>query len=428
MIVLLGACSTSLFDNASPSGHHDPDAPDGPAPSYCDTASCFTSAGPELDGTPRGSSGRWRYLEDHRDRTWVAMTGDASGLHGAVPDIQIRPCREHAQEIEECHELATGVLLSTSTGAADPALELTLPSSQQFTLSVASFVTDGHSAQQLRIYRNSREDALATLTVQPGAAAHTDEFVVDALAGDRFLVAAAPADGASPGAIALQIYANPTTKTMFPSTCQLAWTFDAAAGNTVANACGPVMTHAIFDGADTPPALAAGPYPELGKAIDLNDTEYGYSTGVIDRSHDTTLQFWMKFRGILEPYDAWPFSDLDLNQPGGLGVALTETTPLRFDVQTTTAFNGSNIETADGIGAYPTDGAWHFLRVVHAGGNVAVCVDGHRQAQFALAECHLQSTFSPWIGANQRWSPQGGHFNGLLDDVRIYSLALPCDP
>ena len=77
--------------------------------------------------------------------------------------------------------------------------------------------------------------------------------------------------------------------------------------------------------------------------------------------------------------------------------------------------------------AYPTDGAWHFVRAVHTGGNVAICLDGTRVASFPVPAGKLGSTFHPYIGKNVVWTPAGAFWDGQIDDVRVVSTALPCN-
>jgi len=65
----------------------------------------------------------------------------------------------------------------------------------------------------VRIYRNSREDVLVTATAMPGVALDR-EITVDALAGDRFLVALAP-EAMGAGNVAVQLFVN-NTGAVFP--------------------------------------------------------------------------------------------------------------------------------------------------------------------------------------------------------------------
>src|SRR5262249_27645372 len=152
----------------------------------------------------------------------------------------------------------------------DPALEITATQSQVIQLVVRAFVPSGVD-QSFRVYRNSREDVLITANATVGSML-ARAIVLDALAGDRFLVAVAPnAKGASD--VGLQVFAAPTGA-RFPSACQIAASFSAVTGNTVDNLCGSPITHNTFgnvDDSDVPsaPVLATGPYAELGNAADL---------------------------------------------------------------------------------------------------------------------------------------------------------------
>jgi len=111
--------------------------------------------------------------------------------------------------------------------------------------------------------------------------------------------------------------------------------FAAAVGNTVDNVCGDDFTHSLYNaGTNTPPVLAAGPFPELGKAADLTSDAYFQGTGTLDKSGDTTVQFWVKFRKFVDTFDnAWLFSDLDLVATGGLGVVIVQPVDRRVNVR-----------------------------------------------------------------------------------------------
>ena len=85
------------------------------------------------------------------------------------------------------------------------------------------------------------------------------------------------------------------------------------------------------------------------------------------------------------------------------------------------------VDVAGWTFAYPADVAWHFVRVVHTGGNVAICLDGARVASFPAPAGTLTSTFKPHIGKNVRWTPAGAFTDASIDDVRVLSTALPCN-
>jgi hypothetical protein len=417
-LVLAAGCSESLFDAHS--------APDGGGavnvPATC-PAPCLADAAADFNGTPGGAGGKWRYLDDHRDRTWTAMTGSAMAMTGADAGNHITTCAAHPTA-PACSALPGALLVSSAgaTSAADPAIELSVSESQVVQLTVRAFVASG-ADQTIRIYRNSREDVLASATAAVGAGLDR-AIVLDALAGDRFVVAVAPtARGATD--VGLHVFASPTGA-RFPSSCQLALPFTRAAGNTVENLCGAAVTHSV-DSTDmmTPPALAMGPFAELGNAADIAADTYFKTGTTLDKSHDITVQFWVKLRALVDTYAAWPFSDLDLNEGGGLGIAVYETTGLTLEVSTCSS--PDPLAFASATTAYPAGGGWQFVRVVHTGGNVNVCLNGRRMTSFALAPGLLRSTFPPDLGKNVVWSPTGAFFDGQLDDVRVLTGALPCE-
>jgi hypothetical protein len=424
---LAGGCGQSLFDahGAVDGGGGTDGTP--VVPATC-PAPCLADAAGDFNGTPGGAGARWRYLDDHRDRTWAAMTVAGMAMTGVDPGNHITTCAANPQAAA-CKALPGALLVSSAgaTSAADPALEITTPTAQVVQLSLHAYVPAGDD-QTIRIYRNSREDVLYTGVATAGTVLDR-AITLDALAGDRFLVALAPTTKGATD-VGLHVFVNPTGAA-FPSTCQVAMSFAAAAGNTVDNLCGGDFTHTLYSSSDTPPLLAAGPFPELGKAADITSDAYFTSTGTLDKSHDVTVQFWVKLRGFVDPYDAWLFSDLDLDVGaagggGGLGIAIVNTTPPKLDVTTCTRATPPLLFD-DAFTAYPADGSWQFVRVVHTNGNVHVCLNGARKTSFAVAPGLLKSSFSPHLGRNVVWTPSGAFFNGELDDVRVLTGALPCD-
>ncbi|MEJ7604250.1 MAG: LamG domain-containing protein, partial [Kofleriaceae bacterium] len=375
------------------------------------------------DYDPDGT--RWHYLEDQRNRTWTPMTPDGGGVIGTDPANAITTCRAQPSA-PACAALPGALLISTagSTSAADPAIAFTSPTPQVIQLSVRVHVaSDAGAEQRVRIYRNSREDELFTGTAVEGTT-FEHSLTVDALPDDRFFLALAPAAGGA-AQVAAHFYIN-GTGAAFPSTCQLAVGFGAATGNTVDNACGPDVTHNDYmAGMPVPPVLGPGPYPELGQAADLTAEKYYETANVLDKAGDTTVQLWVKHDAVVDVYGAWLFSDLDLDATGGLGIVIYDQSGLRMEVTTCTAagplmFAGEDV-------AYPADAAWHFIRVVHTAGNVAICLDGTRVASFPTATGKLTSTFHPYIGKNVRWTPAGAFTDASIDDVRVLSTALPCN-
>lgn len=387
---------------------------------------CAADAAGDFNGTSRGTSGHWRYLDDHRDRSWTAMTPGAAAMIGADPANQITTCAANPGAAA-CKILPRALLISSSgvMSADDPAIEYASPISQVVQLSVHAYAAGG-ADQTVRVYRNSREDVLFTGIATPGVT--LDQLItLDALAGDRFLVALAPvAAGASD--IALHVFVNPTGAA-FPSGCQVAVEFATAAGNTVDNLCGSDFTHRLFVGnMDTAPVLGPGPYTELGNAGDLAPDAYFATTGSLDDSHDVTLQFWVLQRGFVDSNDAWLFSNLDLVSSGGVAVAILNAEAPKLNVTTCDSVAADQITLSQTETDFPNDGSWQFVRVAHKGDQLYLCLNGVRQGlPLHVAPGHLASGFAPHLGNNQRWMPPGAFFDGELDDIRVMAGALPCD-
>jgi hypothetical protein len=68
------------------------------------------------------------------------------------------------------------------------------------------------------------------------------------------------------------------------------------------------------------------------------------------------------------------------------------------------------------------------VRITHTNGNVNICLNGVRKTNFPVVAGHLQSGYDPYLGMNVIWGPRGPYFDGELDDVRVLTGALPCDP
>jgi hypothetical protein len=102
-----------------------------------------------------------------------------------------------------------------------------------------------------------------------------------------------------------------------------------------------------------------------------------------------------------------------------------------LDVQTCTVSTpppNATLEIADAATPYPSDGSWQFVRVVHTNGNVYVCLNGTRKTNLVVPAGHLQSAHLPLIGRNEFSLPAGAFVDGEIDDFRVITGALPCEP
>jgi len=427
-------CGQSLFDNRGDTdGGADDSGTDGSVSSTCPSP-CVADAAADFDGSPRGTSGNWRYLDDRRTRAWTAMTANGLTFSGSDPANTITSCAENPTAAA-CKALPGALLVSSAgaTSGADPALEVTVPLSSIDKLTVRIHVPSGSPEQIVRIYRNSREDVLVTAAATPGTTLDR-EVTLDALQGDRFLIAIAPeAMGAAD--IGVQVFLS-GTGAVFPSKCQVALDFAAATGNDVDNKCGADLTYNDFTltTEPVPPTLGMGPFPELGMAADITPDHYykGTTLSPLDRLGDSTIQMWVKHDVLVDPYGAWIFSDEDLNSGGGLGAVIYDAGGggvRTLDVVTCTCTGPPCNSPTFAIESvpYPSDGAWHFLRITHTGGKVNICLDGRKLGDFDVPAMRLVSTFSPRLGKNVIWNPSGAFFDGSIDDVRAFTTALACE-
>lgn len=427
----LAGCGQSLFDSNDPIDGGGGGDDDSSVPASCPSP-CLADAAGDYDGSARGSTGVWRYLDDMRTRAWTPMGEDLDEMTGTGMN-RITTCKKHGSSAA-CADLP-GALLITSSGAtslADPALELTNDTNRNIQLTLRVRVPAGAPEQLVRLYRNSREDVLVTALALPGAT--LDKLIkLDALAGDRFLLAIAPmAMGATE--VGVQMFANPTGA-VFPAECVSAYSFETP--STMATSASDLchtntMTSYDFDTTPADPLVrGAGPFPELGMALQLVESKYSQADTVTDRPGDTTMQMWVKIDTMpASGTGAWVFADEDLDAAGGLGVVIFDDSGTSPMVQFGTCTQGSPpgpLMFAESAVAYPMPTAWHFIRVIHAGGNVTACIDGVKKATYALPAGKMASTIKPRLGRNLFGIPGGAHVNGRIDDVRLYSVALPCE-
>lgn len=426
LIVCLVGCKQSLFDSHGDDGTGDGGGGgDGAIPQAC-PAPCVGDGGGDFDGTAMGTDGHWRYLEDAKDRTWTPMTAASGKFVGSTSGNEISSCKNNG-DAGVCSQLPGALLVSTAGGTGPvSAIEWVAPTARVVQLQVGVRLPDGGATQTVRLYRGSREDALFTSTADPGVTVNK-ALTIDVLAGERIYITM-DGDAVTNAGVQMFIVGDMAT---FPSTCQIAVTFDAASGNTVDNQCGLDFTYHNYDAStEIPPTLIAGPYPEAGMAGSIQATKYFDSANPLDRTGDFTIQFWVKFAGVVDDVTGgWVFSDLDLNVGGGIGMVLYTdqmVNKLATEISSCTDASG-NMLLFDTIDAqYPPDAGWHFVRIAHTGTDVALCVDGAKLGNKTFTH-PLASTFPPYLGKNVVWTPSEPSFNGQIDELRVLAQALPCN-
>jgi hypothetical protein len=362
----------------------------------------------------------WEYLEDKRNHKWTAMMASGSDFVGTDLDNKISSCASSSKPA--CSILPGALLMSSAGGAsaADPAIAFTSSTSQVIKLSLRVRV-EGNAAQQVRLYRNSREDSLFTALAQPGVTLETS-MQVDALPSDRFLFALTPADTRAED-VAVQLFINGTGLPV-PQQCLMGvqWNELQTSGKSL-NACGNALTY-YDDSTDTttetPTVLAPGPFPELGTAAMVDFDHYMVADAPVDRTGDITTQFWLK-QSEIGFADCTPFSDSDLDKPGGLEVFLV--TNGNFGAGTCN--DNVNYTFNDALTTFPQDMSWHFIRIVHTGGKGHLCVDGQHRAAYDIPASGMTTAQPVYLGRTPYNTTE--QLKGGYDDLRIYKGALPCE-
>jgi hypothetical protein len=282
-------------------------------------------------------------------------------------------------------------------------------------------VSPDSSAHDVRLYRNSREDVLATIPAVPGVTVE-HKVIVDALPGDRFLVALAPGDTPG-GTAALHVFVSDTTLP-FPSTCRFAALFSEIAANNpkaVDNLCGGEVLYFDSSGPNSPPLGTQPVFPELGSTGYFEGDLYYHGNDLLTRDKEITVQLWA-LNTRLSDTRSWLFSDADEDVGGGLALELTN---LSTKLEVSTVIKTSPATYASASFNYGAPTAWHFVRVIHASDTVTVCLDGARVGSAGLPG-PIGSTIYPYLGRNATWETSFG-LTGTIDDVRVFHSALPCD-
>ncbi len=417
VLLAVAGCNQSLFDahgggdGGGGDGGGDDDAID--VPDRCE-ARCLGDAAANFIDT----SGAWRYLEDRRDRTWRSMDAGAglvSGLDGGA----IRRCAD-APSNAACQALPDALFVSSSGAgsASAPALEFTVREAAVVKLAFRAHVTAPH---QILLYRNGRPDALATLAALPGGEAKA-AILVDALPDDRFLLAFEPTEAGASG-VALHFYVS-ATDAPFPSSCQLAILFSDRDGNTVADSCGSNALTSLQGGIPAPPIPDDDPFGKPDSAGFL-DPEYHFEAAqALARGSRVTIQLWTRYDGFADEF-GWVFSDLEPSGiSGGIGIRFRPT-PTTLEVAVVDAANP--LQYSLGSHTYtPAIPPWHFVRVVYANDTVVACLDGKQVISFPHTGA-VASSSRPLIGRGRREFDNLHRFAGVVDDVRVFSEALPCE-
>lgn len=425
-VAVLAGCSESLFGPHRADLTHDgsvegEDSGSGDPQGLC-TGSCISDAAAAFDGSDTGIGHYWRYLEDMRNRLWNPMTAGPMGLAGSNPRNHLSTCAAHP-DAAACAKIAGALLVSAAgpSSDADPAIGFVAAIPQSIELRLRVAVPDDGS-QTIRLYRNSREDVLFTATVAAGATVD-QAILVDALAGDRFLVAIIPPtdDGATDVGLDLTVRASG----VFPTSCQLAVEFELVTGNSITDVscASAVLTQRDARGPSTP-IQGAAPFVELHAALKIPEgsfLEMLPPTEVLDYAGDITLQLWV-YQRAASASAVSVFSDRDAMAGGGVGISILPGLVPMLDVATGTSPAPHFVHATV---LYPAPAFWHFLRIVRSRADLRVCIDGEH-AMTIDAPAALAASHAIELGKDVQDPPDAALFDGSMDDLRVFTGALPC--
>lgn len=398
-------------------------------PSDC-TAPCAGDPVADFGMTQGGANGRWRYLADDRSPnggSYVEMTwGDVDGAAGWVGAGDGAPgiisC-DATPDAPGCANLETALLFVPGDDA-DPALAFVAASDGTYHLTGTVQAATGDPEglpQTFFLSRNSRHDLLDSQVHV--TAPSPDDFGVTAelLAGDELILTLVGADSAQPVTFDYHVTLVADGPDAFPGACQLAARFDE--DDPYANPCRGSEIEDLNDGIGPPGTT--GPEPsvnaQLGEARAFMEGQFLRAPGgPLDKTGDFTIQFWAK---LTEPqeFGSTLYADWNSAVLGGVNLEMMETDGF---------YLGSIFGTEEGstvTGTRPTDGEWHFYRIVRSveEAQIELCIDGDLAvADPAVTTADMTSDMPPHIGRNVDYNP--AYFDGSIDDVRGFKRALPC--
>ncbi len=187
------------------------------------------------------------------------------------------------------------------------------------------------------------------------------------------------------------------------------WPFDEMAGTTAYDASGNGNDGVFVGDPQWVPGI-------LGGALEFNGNDYvncgnGDSLNIRDQ---ITIAFWFQVQAFTNEWEAF-MSKGDgayrASRSGGTGNA------------THMGITGGNYFDAPTI---ITDGQWHHYCATYDGSAAIIHIDGVEDGrQTYSGQIGDSSSYEFWIGNNSQNTARMLH--GLLDDVRLYSRALPID-
>lgn len=457
-LALAAGCNQSLFDSdPGDDDHRDASAgsDDGDADGSDDDSGGDADAGvPEPDAAPVAvcpapcsgdafdefatiQGDRWNYLADVGATNGIAyepMTyRDFGGLQAWAADSEVGPaiatCGGENADDPACAGLDGFVLMIPGGPGGDRAsLSFRVPETAGYRLSGAMRVASGGAVDvpvTLIVSRVGRHDAISVRTPRTSE----DEVALDAvfpgIQGEEILVTVGSDEELPPIGLRVFFTRIDEGEDAFPTRCQVAVRFDE--GAPLEDDCRGAMVENLND--DIGPAGTSvpgpGPSERLGQGRVLSEGQYlAVGNSPLDYSGDFTIQFWAQ---TFPPnFTATAYADWNDAVRGGVAMSID------YDdnriVYVCRMENGSVAGDDDCVQAMrPSDAEWHFWRAVRSktSSTFTLCIDGQEIVRIPVpAGADLTSDEPPRLGRNVVYNP--AYFNGSLDEVRVFSEALPC--
>ena len=308
-----------------------------------------------------------------------------------------------------------------------PYVELIAPSTGVFRIG-GNYTQIVGTVSEVVISREHRNDVLYVAPV--GASDSNVDFGVDAslVAGDVVRVMVRAASGGDISGVALSLWVSGPTADA--STCMAAANLDdwfTAATLTLPAQCDPAVSVGLATtGGTLYPTETASVATELGSAAAMTRDDNSYlrldGTESIDFSGDFTVQLWARFDSFSPTNFDTLFSNVPASVSLGGGVFLeadSDTEAITYGAVTPAGAFDNATSTFT-----PAVGDWHFYRLVRAGSNLRLCVDGQSHGTNPVGTFDYTSEGRATLG---RFAGSGVFFDGAVDEVRVHREALPCD-
>lgn len=420
---------------------------DGGDPASC-VDPCLSDATLDFGDVQGSGPLQWRYLNDTRSATGLTYGELALSTHymapawtDATPPPAIVDCRD---SIDGACATASGQLVLEAdalAGGSDPVLGFTATEDASYIVVVDVLAVDGGPAA-ITISRTSRLDSIA---VGELSAPGTVTGVVDLLEGERGLVTVAPV--ADPGG-ALSVGASVRVSRVIGESladCELVMPFDTDDSLALGCSEGTLTEGMGFDDTTT----ASGPSTAHGGA-----RAWGYRGKALqavgespDYSGDFTIQLWLLVDNLSlsEPAVYTDATASSAENASGVRLSLARESDdgLRSNVATAVYRFGMGGDLPptdpsvfcdlDGIcigtieGSIPALDEWHFYRIVRLADSdeVRFCIDGELVGTgFLDGDLDISPRVTPTVGSSGTSAMNS--LEGAIDDVRIFSRALPC--